>query len=74
MIYYFSFLFLQVHRHHLQLPWPLENPTLSSLAVTVELGDDELVDTVSGGKLCLFSSLKQFNNKSLENLKSISTL
>lgn len=61
----------QVHRHHLQQPWPVDQPMLSAIPVTISLGDDELIDIVSGGKQCLFSSMKQFNNKTLESLKSI---
>jgi len=61
----------KVHRHHLQQRWPVPTPVLVSFPVSISLGDNDLVDSVSGSKKSLFSQLKELNGQTLQSLRSI---
>ncbi|KAK2158165.1 hypothetical protein LSH36_175g01034 [Paralvinella palmiformis] len=55
----------KIHRHHLQLPWPVDDPKLSMLPVTIRIShtDDE--------PNALFKNLSDLNNSTFSSLMVI---
>ena len=49
---------IQLHRHHLSLPWPLPQPRLSQLSVKIEVENEAyLKDTDVDSQFAFFASI-----------------
>lgn len=62
----------QLHRHHLNLPWPVDLPTLSQRRVTIEVNATEFnIDTQATSQ---FSTLAAVNGVIVNQLRDIENI